>query len=131
MNKLIVALTLGSIFLLSCVPQKYSQGKQIYETYCLNCHMADGAGMGKLYPNLSKSAYLKKNSSGPNLLEQLPCLIYSGSQSPILQTVAMPANPQIEPAAMTNLINYISNEWGDQQIITLAVVNKELAKCQK
>lgn len=87
--------------------------------------MADGSGLGELYPQLENSAYLN------GLQNKLACLIYKGAQSSKLSTVAMPAHYQIEPAAMTNLINYLSYRWGNKSVITLQEINNQLNQCPR
>lgn len=124
-HQAIVLIILGCVTWISCQQEPYVQGKRIYETYCLNCHMEDGSGLGELYPALRESAYLTSQ------IQQLPCLIYNGAQSQKMATVEMPAHHQIEPAAMTNLINYLSHQWGDQRIVTLQSINAQLEKCPK
>jgi len=114
-----------SVLILACTQEPYVQGKRIYDTYCLNCHMEDGSGLGELYPSLNNSLYLSSQK------DQLACLIQNGIRSDQLSTVYMPAHYQIEPAAMTNLINYLSYRWGKESVITLAEVNNQLIKCPR
>ena len=123
MTKFKIILVFGSILIWACSEEPYTQGKQIYEAYCLNCHMEDGRGLGALYPNLENSAYLNGKQ------DHLACLIYNGVQSSKLATVAMPAHYDIKPAGMTNLINFISYRWGNKSVLTLQEINDQLDQC--
>ena len=38
-----------------------ANGKDVYTTYCLSCHMEQGEGMEDIYPPLAKSDYLMKD----------------------------------------------------------------------
>ncbi len=125
MNKVKVLVVLLAFIVIACAHEPYVQGKQIYESYCLNCHMEDGSGLGAIYPKLKNSAYLN------GMQDKLACLIYNGTQSSKLSTVAMPAHYNIEPAAMTNLINYLSYRWGNESVITLREINKQLDQCPR
>ena len=39
--------------------QDFSEGKDIYNDFCIQCHMANGKGVPKVFPPLAKSDYLK------------------------------------------------------------------------
>ena len=60
-----LALLIALSSLLS-IPQKskfdlkasVSRGKDVYNTYCMNCHQEQGEGIEDLYPPLAKSDYL-------------------------------------------------------------------------
>ena len=123
MNKALILTLMMMIAALGCDREKYQQGKVIYDTLCLNCHMSDGTGLGDLYPNLSKSEYLTIRKS------ELPCIIKHGIRSDKLSTVYMPAHPKIEEASMTNLINYITYKWGDQHPVKIKDVMTQLDIC--
>lgn len=125
MTKIKVIIVIGAILIGACAQEPYVQGKQIYEAYCSNCHMADGRGLGALYPNLENSAYLN------GMQDQLACLIYNGVQSNKLVTIAMPAHYNIKPAAMTNLINFLSYRWGNKSVLTLQEINDQLDQCPR
>ncbi|GAA4404440.1 hypothetical protein GCM10023187_21770 [Nibrella viscosa] len=111
--------------------QKYiTEGKQLYKTYCANCHQADGTGLANLYPPLNGSDYLAKKDS-------VICLIRSGQQGPIIvngQTYnrIMPANPQLSELEIAEIATYIYNKWGNETVTTdIKTVREQLAQCAK
>ena len=110
--------------IVSCGDQSpYPLGKSIYERNCRYCHMDNGRGLGDLYPDLTKSAYLQNQKS------LLPCLIKQGVSSSRLSTVVMPPHPHLTEADITNLINYMSATWGDGQAIQLQTAITSLDQC--
>ncbi len=126
MNKLCFgSIILFLIVICGCEKEKYPQGKIIYETLCLNCHMQDGTGLGALYPALNSSLYLSDRKA------ELPCLIKYGSKSEHLSTIYMPAHPQIEEASMTNLVNYLTSTWGDKIPVKLKTVMDQMETCAR
>lgn len=124
MNKVVI-----SFFLLitaisySCKKDRYVQGKRIYEAYCVQCHMADGSGLGDLYPKLNQSPYLIDQKS------DLVCLIRQGKQSGQLATVQMPQHKNLKEAELSNLINYLSFEWGDQKPMKITDIRQQMKEC--
>src|SRR5688572_4753500 len=77
----IIFTMLLSIFFASCsskhsdsvkFQQYYVQGEQLYLKHCSNCHQANGAGLGLVYPPLNKSDFMEKN------FEQVLCLMKYG-----------------------------------------------------
>lgn len=113
--KVISVLLVMLAFLLShhACQSSYPQGGRIYSTLCASCHMKDGSGLEKLYPPLNGSNYLATAS-----VDTLVCRILKGHPGGIvadgvLYNEQMPAYPDLKPAEMTNLLNYISNNWGN------------------
>ncbi len=126
MNKsLIIAAGLVVVLILSnCQQQPFIQGQRIYEVNCENCHMADGRGLGVMYPDITKSSYLTTRSS------ELPCLIINGKEGQIMDNVDMPPNNTLTPVGMNNLINYLNHTWGDKTISNLNEIRELIDGCQ-
>ncbi|GAA4455479.1 hypothetical protein GCM10023189_23340 [Nibrella saemangeumensis] len=111
--------------------QKYiTEGKQLYKTYCANCHQPDGTGLANLYPPLNGSDYLVKKDS-------VICLIRHGQQGPIVvngqpYNRIMPANPQLSELEIAEIVTYIYNKWGNEKVVTdIKTVRNQLNKCPK
>jgi len=93
--------------------QLYTNGRQIYERTCQNCHMEDGNGLGQLIPPLAKSDYLLSD------LNRAARIIKYGQKGPIevngkSYNQPMPANPQLTNQEIQMLLAYIGNAWGNQ-----------------
>ncbi len=107
-----------------CQQDKFVQGQRIYEVNCGNCHMADGKGMGKMFPDITESAYLT------SLKSELVCLIVNGKEGQVMETVDMPGNKEITPVGLNNLINYLNYTWGDKSMSKLSEVKEQFEACQ-
>jgi mono/diheme cytochrome c family protein len=122
---LLVILLLGN----ACESHPYQQGEILYNNFCANCHMENGAGLGQLIPTLVQSDYLKNNQSA------LACIIRKGLEGEIIvngksYNQAMPGVPQLNDVEITNVINYINHAWeNDYPIMQLQDVQKALEGC--
>lgn len=89
-------------------------GKDLYLTYCQNCHGANGEGLGALAPPLTDTVFLKQNK------KQLACLIKNGSNRPMLingktYEGKMPAFRTLEAIDVAKIIVYVTNSFGNNQ----------------
>lgn len=94
---------------ISC-KQKYNQGKVMYDFHCAGCHLEDGNGLGEIYPPLTKSDYVLNN------IDQFPCFITKGMSGPITvdgknYNGEMPKNKSLSAVEVTNIINYMNDEF--------------------
>lgn len=118
------------IGLVACEQQPYSQGKVLYERQCARCHGADGKGFEKLYPPLAQADFLVNHQ------EELACIIWNGLQGKIVVNgqeyeQVMMGNRNLNSIEITNIINYINNDWGNEtDYVTLKTVEAALNECQ-
>jgi cytochrome c551 len=130
-------LLLGSLLLaLSCAPKasneenslaqisdpevmKYAiSGKQLYESYCANCHQTDGSGLGKLIPPLRDADYFKAS------IPRTAWIIRHGQSGEITVNGqkydhTMPPNPTLKPLDIAQITTYLYNIWGmNEGVIT-------------
>ena len=89
-------------------------GKELYDSYCANCHQKDGKGLGKLIPPLRDADYFKSN------VHRSVWIMKHGKEGEILvngQTYnqAMPANPKLSPLEIAQISTYLYNIWGNQE----------------
>ncbi len=107
----------------------YTIGKSIYQNQCQNCHAENGEGLGSLIPSLQKADYLSKNKS------KLACIIQNGQQGLIVvngkfYNGKMPAQAQLAPIEIAEVITYITNSFGNNQgVYGLEKVSLDLGKC--
>jgi mono/diheme cytochrome c family protein len=97
----------------------YSQGAEIYQTHCQNCHGVNGQGLLALVPPVNDSVYLKNNKAS------LACYIRSGLKGVIVVNGktfddAMPAN-DLSPMQIAQVLTYVTNSFGNK----LGTINKE------
>lgn len=104
----------------------FTNGKQLYTQYCSNCHMDEGEGLGKLIPPLAKSDYLMQD------LGRAAKIMKYGQRGPITvngtaYNQPMPANPQLTPLEILQILAYVSNTWSNEaEIMTLPEVQNAL-----
>ncbi len=107
----------------------FIQGKNIYQTQCKNCHAENGEGLGTLFPPLKEADYLRKNKN------QLACIVQNGLKDTIqvngkLYNSQMPAQTQLSPIEIAEVITFVTNSFGNQQgICKVEKVNLDLGKC--
>ncbi|MFZ6025228.1 MAG: c-type cytochrome [Bacteroidota bacterium] len=103
----------GSAVVQNNTQQSISRGKEVYELYCQNCHMADGKGMAEINPPLAKADYMKKPAS--TLID----VILKGSTASMTingkkYLGAMPAQEYLNDEQIADVLNYIKNDWGNK-----------------
>lgn len=93
--------------------QYFTNGRALYQTLCISCHMESGEGLGKLIPTLKGSDYL---------LADVPAvsrIVKFGLNGPVTvnETVynqPMPGNPRLMNLEIAEILTYISNNWGNE-----------------
>jgi len=85
--------------------------------------MANGKGLGAIYPDITNSAYLN------SLKSELPCLIINGKQGQIMENVNMPGNKNLTAVGLNNLINYLNHTWGDGSMANLNNIKLQMENC--
>ena len=95
--------------------------------------MEQGQGLGQLIPPLAQSDYLIAHHG------DLACIIRNGLEGEIVvngksynQPMAGISEEEISDVEMTNIINYISNNWGNELgSTTLKAVQQQLDNCKE
>jgi mono/diheme cytochrome c family protein len=111
MNKTPFILIIAALSLARCMGT-HEGGQRIYASYCANCHLDDGKGLGALIPPLANSDYLAANR------KKLPLVIRYGLQDTIVvngvtYAEKMAGMPGLNEIQVTNLLNYIGQSWGN------------------
>lgn len=107
----ILAITLLSFDQNYDLKASVKRGKTIYETSCITCHMADGAGLAGVFPPLAKS----KNLADKNWLIKV---IVQGIRGP-KKVNGVDYNGEMAGIVLTNeqaadVANYVRNSWGNK-----------------
>lgn len=109
--------------------QYYVEGERLYKAYCSNCHQSDGSGLGRLYPPLVRSDFMKKN------LAEVICLIKYGRNGElwvngVMYNQPMKGNPGLTELEVAEIATYIYNGWGNvHDRVEVAEVSSILAAC--
>ena len=98
--------------------QSIADGKEIYQDFCLQCHLDTGKGVSCVFPPLAQSDYLlndinlsikgiKYGMSGP--------ITVNGEQyNGVMQ------NQGLDDVEIADVMNYVINSWGNKskEVIT-------------
>jgi thiosulfate dehydrogenase len=99
-------------------------GATLYVEFCVSCHRADGAGVGRIYPSLAgSSAVLSKNPLS------LVHVVLTGSRMPKVDggglTMAMPGFSFLSDQDVASVVSFIRTSWGNNasEVSSSAIVN--------
>jgi mono/diheme cytochrome c family protein/glucose/arabinose dehydrogenase len=97
--------------------QQFAFGRQHYLTTCAGCHGTDGAGMNRMAPTLIGSDWVLGDE------KRLALILLHGIEGPIKVAdkvydvpdilPVMPSHSTMDDAAITAIMTYIRNEWGN------------------
>jgi mono/diheme cytochrome c family protein len=95
----------------------FASGRQYYLTTCAGCHGTDGAGLNRFAPPLAGSDWVTGDE------KRLALIILHGMEGPVEVSgkiyntpdilPVMPAHTTMDDAAITAILTYIRNEWGN------------------
>ena len=106
------------------------QGKELYATYCTNCHQDDGKGLAQLYPPLAASDYLMADIS------RAACIVKNGQFKEIqvngvTYSQMMPGLQHLTNLEIAQILTYVTNSWGnDGGIQEVKAVENWLTTCE-
>ncbi|MDB5246964.1 MAG: dehydrogenase [Segetibacter sp.] len=97
--------------------QLFALGRQHYLTTCAGCHGSDGTGMKRFAPPLIGSEWVLGDE------KRLALIVLHGMEGPVEVggkkydapeiLPVMPAHSSMDDAAITAILTYIRNEWGN------------------
>lgn len=125
-------IVLGALISIALLASSFSQdpkaasikrGQEVYTANCQSCHMEKGEGLEDTYPPVAKSDYLMKD---PKVAINI---ILKGQDIAITVNGKnyesyMPAQDYLSDEQISDVVNYISNSWGNtyKTLITPALV---------
>lgn len=126
-GSLLLLLFTGSAFVQAYnLPKSVTRGKELYTTYCQNCHMEDGKGQAGVFPPLAKVDYLKKTP-----VSKIIELILKGQTGEITvngskYNAQMLAMDYLSDEQVADILNYMYNSWGNKSLkaVTPAQIKK-------
>lgn len=87
------------------------RGRDVYNDFCITCHLGNGEGSKGIIPPLAKSDYLLNNRK-----ESIRAVKY-GQQGKIkvngVEYNGIMANQQLTVEEIADVMNYILNSWGN------------------
>jgi mono/diheme cytochrome c family protein len=109
------------------IEQSIANGEEIYQDFCLQCHLSNGEGVSGIYPPLANSDYLFDN------IDRSISNVKYGLSGPIIvndeEYNAVMLNNGLDDEEISDVMNYILNSWGNK---TNEIITKErVAKISK
>lgn len=98
--------------------QSIANGKEIYNDFCVQCHLDNGEGVSGVFPPLAKSDYLLNN------IEMSIRGLKYGLSGPIVvngeEYDGVMQNQGLDNLEIADVMNFILNNWGNEskEIIT-------------
>lgn len=104
--------------------QKFASGKQVYDDFCITCHMPNGKGVSNAFPPLDNSDYLKDKRT-----ESIRAIKYGLNGKIIVngKTYNSAMTKQgLSDEEIADVMNYITNSWTNENksLITVDEVSK-------
>lgn len=95
----------------TALQESIKRGGEIYQDFCITCHMANGEGVSGSFPPLAKSDFLMKKRE-----ESIRGIKY-GMQGEIVvngkKYNSIMANLGLLESEVADVMNYITNSWGN------------------
>jgi mono/diheme cytochrome c family protein len=102
------------------IEQSIADGEEIYQDFCLQCHLSNGEGVSGIYPPLANSDYLFDN------IDRSISNVKYGLSGPIIvndeEYNAVMLNNGLDDEEIADVMNYILNSWGNK---TNEIIAKE------
>ena len=107
--------------------ESISDGKLIYEDFCIQCHLFNGEGIEKIYPPLNNSDYLLKN-----LDKSIYSIKYGLTGEIIVNGIkynGVMASQGLEDNEIADVMNYITNSWDNN--LNVQITTKRVNELKK
>ncbi|MAK20520.1 MAG: cytochrome C [Euryarchaeota archaeon] len=92
--------------------QSITDGEEIYQDFCIQCHLDTGEGVSGVFPPLAKSDYLVNNT------EMSIRGLKSGMSGPIVvngeEYNGVMQDQGLDDVEIADVMNYILNKWGNE-----------------
>jgi mono/diheme cytochrome c family protein len=107
----------------------YTNGRDLYISYCQNCHGAKGEGLAQLAPPITDTIFLKENK------KKLACWIKNGVSEPMIvageKYEAKMPDHNFANIDIAQIIVYVTNTFGNKQgTYTQTEVAADLKNCK-
>jgi len=107
--------------------QSISDGKMIYEDFCIQCHLSNGEGLEKVYPPLNNSDYLLKNID-----KSIYSIKYGLKGEIIVNGIkynGVMINQGLDDEEIADVMNYITNTWDNS--LKIQITTKRVNELKK
>tara|TARA_B100001094_G_scaffold127556_1_gene123509 strand:- start:213 stop:626 length:414 start_codon:yes stop_codon:yes gene_type:complete len=108
---IIVGVITSYLFQEKTKKESIAEGQEIYQDFCIQCHLNSGEGVSGVFPPLKSSDYLLNN------IEKSIAGIKYGLKGKIIVNGeiynSVMLNQGLENEEIADVMNYILNEWGN------------------
>ena len=111
------------------VPKKnMDNGRKVYDTYCMACHQADGSGVPRMNPPLTKTSYVLGDK------KKLVQIVLKGMNEPIeiegeSYENVMSAHDFLTDQEVADVLTFVRNSFGNKaSMVTPAEVKAQRGK---
>ncbi len=92
--------------------QSITDGEEIYQDFCIQCHLETGEGVSGVFPPLAKSDYLVNNTKmsirGLKFGMSGPIVVNGEEYNGVMQ------DQGLDDVEIADVMNYILNNWGNE-----------------
>ncbi|WP_168796607.1 c-type cytochrome [Cognatitamlana onchidii] len=92
--------------------ESISRGSEIYEDFCMQCHLPDGKGVENVFPPLAKSDYLMNNIEasirGVKFGQNDEIVVNGKTYNGFMQPMGL------DDDEIADVMNYVTNSWGNK-----------------
>ena len=124
---LIVGGTTASLYQEKTKEESIVAGEEIYQDFCLQCHLTTGAGVSGVFPPLKDSDYLMNN------IDKSIAGIKFGLKGEIVVNEeiydGVMAKQGLDNEEIADVMNYILNQWGNSY--DAQITNQQVSEVQK
>lgn len=125
---ILVSLAFNSIYSQNKeLTESMKRGSEVYQDFCITCHMGNGQGLEGTFPPLAKSDFLMKNRA-----KSIHAIKY-GLQGEITvngkKYNSVMASLGLTGDEVADVMNYITNSWGNKN--EKLVTEKEVSEIKK
>jgi mono/diheme cytochrome c family protein len=124
---LIVGGTTASLYQEKTKEESIVAGEEIYQDFCLQCHLTTGVGVSGVFPPLKNSDYLMNN------IDKSIAGIKFGLKGEIVVNDeiydGVMAKQGLDNEEIADVMNYILNQWGNSY--DAQITNQQVSEVQK
>ena len=124
---LIVGGTTASLYQEKTKEESIVAGEEIYQDFCLQCHLTTGAGVSGVFPPIKNSDYLMNN------IDKSIAGIKFGLKGEIVVNDeiydGVMAKQGLDNEEIADVMNYILNQWGNSY--DAQITNQQVSEVQK
>jgi len=124
-SSLVITIAIISQSFYQGINASIQNGKNVYATYCISCHMENGNGLENAFPSLVKTGNLGDKN-------KLVKIVTKGMRGPIVVKSAKfdaeMAGFDLSDKEVADVLNYIRNSWGNKAPL---IQSSEIAAAKK